>query len=77
MARPEIFDLRLQVDFTLQEAYTNTNGNRISAIRYRADFTYELPSGKLVIEDVKGMQTQVYKMKKKMMEAKGLHITEI
>lgn len=36
----EIRDLRLQVDFTLQEAYTDTEGRRVRAIRYRADFTY-------------------------------------
>lgn len=36
----EIKDLRLQVDFTLQEAYTDTEGKRVRAIRYKADFTY-------------------------------------
>lgn len=35
----EIHDLRLQVDFTLQEAYTDPEGRRVRAIRYRADFT--------------------------------------
>lgn len=39
----EIHDLRLQVDFTLQEAYTDQEGRRIRAIRYRADFTYYRP----------------------------------
>lgn len=37
-----IRDLRLQQDYTLQEAYTTTEGERIRAIRYRADFVYEL-----------------------------------
>lgn len=37
-----IEDLRLQVDFTLQEAYTTPEGQRIKAIRYRADFTYKI-----------------------------------
>ena len=36
--RGEIRDLRLQVDFTLQEAYTDMEGHRVRAIRYRADF---------------------------------------
>ena len=36
----QIRDLRLQVDFTLQEAYTDEAGKRVRAIRYRADFTY-------------------------------------
>ena len=37
-----ISDLRLQVDFTLQEAYTTPEGERIRAIRYKADFTYRV-----------------------------------
>ena len=39
----QIRDLRLQVDFTLQEAYTDTGGRRVRAIRYKADFTYYQP----------------------------------
>lgn len=36
----QIRELRMQVDFTLQEAYTDAGGRRVRAIRYRADFTY-------------------------------------
>lgn len=39
-----ISDLRLQHDFTLQDAYTTPEGERIRAIRYRADFTYKVQS---------------------------------
>lgn len=35
-----IFGLRLQEEFTLREGYRTDEGERISAIRYRADFTY-------------------------------------
>lgn len=35
-----IQDLRLQEDFTLREGFTTAQGERIRAIRYRADFTY-------------------------------------
>lgn len=35
-----IRELRMQVDFTLQEAYTDSEGRRVRAIRYKADFTY-------------------------------------
>ena len=46
----QIRDLRLQVDFTLQEAYTDTEGRRVRAIRYKADFTYyEPPDRKLYV----------------------------
>lgn len=37
----EIRDLRLQAEFTLQEAFTDADGNRTRAIRYKADFTYQ------------------------------------
>ena len=40
-----IYDLKLQHEFTLQEAYTTCTGERIRAIRYRADFTYHLGDG--------------------------------
>ena len=40
--RGYISNLRLQQDFTLQEAYTTETGERIRAIRYKADFTYKL-----------------------------------
>lgn len=39
-----IEDLRLQVDFTLQEGYKTAKGERIRAIRYVADFTYRVRS---------------------------------
>lgn len=42
-----ISDLRLQHDFTLQDAYTTPEGERICAIRYRADFTYKVQSADL------------------------------
>ena len=76
----KIRDLRLQADFTLQEAYTLPNGNRVRAIRYRADFAY-YENGNLVIEDVKGgkaTKTRVYEIKKKILADKfGIEITEI
>lgn len=39
-----IEDLRLQVDFTLQEAFKKPDGQRVRAIRYVADFTYKVKS---------------------------------
>ena len=86
MKAGKIRDLRLQQDFTLQEAYTTPQGERIRAIRYKADFVYERLVGyytdvapkniekwEKVIEDTKGgkaTQTPLYKMKKKMMQDK-------
>lgn len=73
----QIRDLRLQVDFTLQEAFTDTEGKRVRAIRYKADFTYwerdtaeesvaasngwPCESWRYVVEDVKSKATQTQK----------------
>ena len=83
----EIKDLRLQVDFTLQEAYTDTEGRRVRAIRYRADFTYlrrlmgrEGHTWTLVVEDVKsrGTRTKDYLLKRKLMKERfGIDIVEV
>ena len=86
----QIRDLRLQVDFTLQEAYTDTEGRRVRAIRYRADFTYRVPPeelrkkygpmGALVVEDVKSRPTRTkeYLLKRKLLKDKlGIDITEV
>jgi len=85
----KIRDLRMQVDFTLQEAYTDSQGRRVRAIRYRADFTYQKPSfvdrdgetcWALVVEDVKSKATKTkqYAMKRKMMQEHfGIYIQEV
>jgi hypothetical protein len=45
---------------------------------YIADFTYFEKDGQQVIEDVKGVRTPVYRLKKKIIEAEyGIAITEI
>lgn len=79
--------LRLQEQFTLQESYIDSNGDRVLAIKYKADFTYERPtepdsSGQVhwikVVEDVKGRRTKEYIMKKKLMRERfGIAIKEV
>lgn len=72
----KIKDLKLQVKFELQPKFRFDNKN-IQAISYIADFTYLDEENKLHIIDVKGVRTDVYKIKKKMMEYKGLEIEEV
>lgn len=78
-----IRDLRLQVEFTLQPAYTTTTGERVRAIRYLADFTYYRWDGQnwmYIVEDVKSKatRTKTYLMKRKLMvERLGLTISEV
>ena len=72
----EISELNRQVPFRLMPSYTiadetTKQGFRtIREIRYIADFTYRLKNGKKIIEDVKGMQTDVFKLKRKLLEYK-------
>ena len=72
----EISELNRQVPFVLMPSYTITDETTIQGfrtvreIRYIADFTYRLKSGKRIIEDVKGMQTDVFKIKRKLLERK-------
>lgn len=85
----KIRDLRMQVDFTLQEAYTDGEGHRVRAIRYRADFTYVQVKetigeytfrDQLVVEDVKSRATRTkeYIMKRKLMKERfNIDIQEV
>ncbi|MCP4116484.1 MAG: DUF1064 domain-containing protein [Desulfobacteraceae bacterium] len=59
-----IKELTLQPEFVLQEKF-RSDGRTIRAIKYLADFQYS-QGGRIVVEDVKGMKTQVYQLKKKL-----------
>lgn len=79
LRRGEISDLRVQPEFTLIEAYTTPDGERVRAMRYRADFSYRR-RGELIVEDVKSAatRTRVYIDKRKMMQEKyGITVREV
>lgn len=61
----DITNLRLQPEFTLQDAFTDNQGKRQRAIKYRADFTY-MENGQRIVEDVKGFFTKDARIKLKM-----------
>lgn len=70
-----ISELNLQVAFVLAPAIV-LGGRKKPALRYVADFTY-IENGKQIIEDVKGMLSEVYKIKRHLMIAQGYEIREI
>lgn len=75
----KIRDLILQPSFELQPGFRK-NGKTYRAIEYRADFMYlDVETGDTVVEDVKGMKTDVYSLKKKLFEYRfqDLTITEV
>lgn len=73
----EIHDLKRQVDFDLIETF-RLNGKTYRKTKYIADFTYLDKDNKYHVVDTKGVRTDVYKLKKKLMAWKyGIEIEEI
>lgn len=68
-----IRDLKRQVKF---EVIPKQDGEK--ACKYIADFVYiDVATGKTVVEDCKGMRTEVYKIKRKLMlYVHGIRIRE-
>ena len=70
-----ITDLQRQVKFEIRPGFYH-NGKKIQAETYKADFAY-YENGEYVVEDVKGVKTQVYRSKKNWMLYKyGIEIKE-
>lgn len=70
----DIKDFSLQPEFTLQEAFTDSNGVKHRAIKYRADFLITYSDGTEEVVDVKGVRTAVYALKKKLFLARYPHL---
>lgn len=64
----EIQGLILQPKFLLQDGFRK-NGKTYRKIEYIADFMYK-EKGQIIIEDVKGKETEVFKLKRKLFEYK-------
>lgn len=62
----EIRNLELQPRFLLQDKFKDKQGNTHRKVEYVADFMYIDKCGKTIVEDVKGVLTDVYKLKKKL-----------
>lgn len=62
----EIRNLELQPRFLLQDKFKDKMGTTHRKIEYVADFMYIDKDDKKIVEDVKGMMTDVYKLKKKL-----------
>lgn len=71
--------------YELIERYSEKTGLRLKdgkklverGVYYIADFVYSLPDGSWIVEDVKGMKTQEYIIKRKLMlHVHGIKILE-
>lgn len=59
-------------DLEMQPRYDITINDKFCAF-YKADFRY-IQDGEMVVEDVKGMKTPMYRLKKKLVEALYPHV---
>lgn len=71
-----ITNLERQVKFQLLPSQKRPDGTTERGSYYYADFCY-YRNGEYVVEDVKGHDTDVYRLKRKMMLKMGYCITEI
>lgn len=65
----EVTKIKLQPRFLLQEGF-NKNGKRYQPIHYIADFEVTYKDGTVEVIDVKGFETNVFKIKEKLFEYK-------
>lgn len=73
MRAGEITNLQRQVRYTL---IPKQDGER--ACEYVADFVYTDKAGRTIVEDVKGVRTDVYKIKRKLMRwVHGITVDEV
>jgi hypothetical protein len=68
-----IKNLELQPEFLLQGKFEK-NGIKHRAIKYKADFSY-VEDEKMIVEDVKGFKTEIFKIKQKLFEFKFQGLT--
>lgn len=74
-----IKNLELQPKFILQDSF-RYEGKHNRAITYSADFQfYDIESKRVIVVDVKGFKTEVYKIKRKMLLYKfpGINFIEV
>lgn len=74
----EIDNLQRQVPFVICPQCKTRTGKNQMARKYVADFVYTDKTGRLVVEDAKGVKTDVYKLKKALMlYFHGIEIQEV
>ena len=75
----EIRDLKIHPEYVLEPSFKK-NGKTYRKIVYEADFSYtDANTEEEIVEDVKGYKTDVYRLKRRLFEARfpNLTITEV
>lgn len=74
----EITDLQRQTPYELIPAQVAPDGKKIRATTYIADFCYLDLNGFLIVEDVKGVSLETWRIKQKLMlKVHGIWVREI
>ncbi|WP_227459294.1 DUF1064 domain-containing protein [Cupriavidus pauculus] len=72
----QISELERQVVFLLSPPVV-IQGRKRPALKYIADFVYTESDGETITEDVKGVVTEGYRIKRHLMAAMGIQIKEV
>lgn len=64
-----ISGLQVHPRYELQPAFVDNQGQRVKPIVYEADFAY-YENGVMIIEDIKGVETEAFKLKWKLLRYK-------
>ena len=74
-----IRNLRRQVPYRLVKGERWSDGRKHRDVVYIADFVYEdVEAGKEIVEDVKGVRTDAYRIKRELMKAvHGIEVQEV
>ena len=74
----EISQLEMQKKYTLIPAQKKPSGGTERACTYTADFVYRDKTGREIVEDSKGMKTQQYIIRRKLMlQVHGIEVREV
>lgn len=74
----EISQLEMQKKYTLIPAQKKPSGGTERAVTYTADFVYKDKTGREIVEDSKGMKTQQYIIRRKLMlYVHGIEVKEV
>lgn len=78
LAAGVIRDLEMHPKFTLTDGFRDHNGTKYAPVTYSADFRYfDLSRKKIVVEDVKGVKTQLFMIKWKLLLLKYKDVQDV
>lgn len=65
-----VYEFFMQKNYVLIDAYTRSDGTKVRASYYKADFEVHYSDNRIEVIDIKGMLTDVFKLKQKIFETR-------